>query len=356
MNTEHSQFMLSKLQDLLADNKVFKQDSVQTLWSDYGEIARFYSPLMAQSYICKVVLTQANSQHPRGWNSSLSHQRKLSSYANEQSFYQSLSAVTKPQCRVPKHYFSGQDEGVIWTVMEDLDGVGFPMRYTVQDMSFKKLHGVVVSCLSWLANFHASMLQQNISKQWPVGTYWHLATRPDEWASMPNSALKTAASEIDRVLNQAQFQTLVHGDAKLANFCFASPKTTAAFDGPFGVAAVDFQYCGRGVGIKDVVYFLGSVLDDTGLTEHSKAYVDTYFDLFSKALSLSSGGMQNAVVQNADVQNKNLNSIINEWRYLEVFAWADFERFITGWFPQHQKLTSYSAQQTEKALSRLSRE
>gem|GEM_PF-6732341 len=62
---------------------------------------------------------------------------------------------------------------------------------------------------------------------------------------------------VDRLLGQARFQTLVHGDAKHDNFCLAARAN--------GAAAVDFQYVGRGPGIKDVAYFLASCLTPSGL-------------------------------------------------------------------------------------------
>ena len=79
----------------------------------------------------------------------------------------------------------------------------------------------VKNCLFWLATFHATFMNNSAEGLWDVGTYWHLATRPDELASMEDGKLKNAAAAIDQMLNNCKFQTLVHGDAKLANFCFA---------------------------------------------------------------------------------------------------------------------------------------
>ena len=90
---------------------------------------------------------------------------------------------------------------------------------------------------------------------WECGSYWHLGTRPDELAALEDGPLKTTAPLIDQALRQSQFQTIIHGDAKLANFCFARHHNTANGS---TVAAVDFQYVGAGCGIKDVTYFLGS--------------------------------------------------------------------------------------------------
>ena len=62
------------------------------------------------------------------------------------------------------------------------------------------------------------------------------------------------APELDRRLRAARFQTLVHGDAKPANFCFDARRGA--------VAAVDFQYVGGGCGMKDVAYLLSGERED----------------------------------------------------------------------------------------------
>ena len=87
---------------------------------------------------------------------------------------------------------------------------------------------------------------------------------------MKESLLKEKASLIDKKLNTAKYKTIIHGDAKIANFCFAEDSTK--------VAAVDFQYVGSGVGIKDVVYFLGSVLNESELEKYSDELIGYYFN------------------------------------------------------------------------------
>ena len=154
-------------------------------------------------------------------------------------------------------------------ILEDVDASGYSQRLGSLDRS------AVMLCLQWLANFHAVFMEisssaaattktsssaaseendkDKIGLLWEIGTYWHLATRPDEFASMDDEEqLKTYAHAIDTRLNHCQYITLVHGDAKSANFCFNSDVTA--------VAAVDFQYVGNGCGMKDVCYLLGSSL------------------------------------------------------------------------------------------------
>ena len=112
---------------------------------------------------------------------------------------------------------------------------------------------------------------------WTTGTYWHLETRPDELDVLDDAQLKAAAEKIDRQLSEARFQTFVHGDAKLANFCFAE---TGA-----GVAAVDFQYVGGGCGMKDVAYFISSCLDESSCEAGETELLDCYFGALKRSLS-----------------------------------------------------------------------
>lgn len=109
-------------------------------------------------------------------------------------------------------------------------------------------------CLKWLANFHATFINEELAGLWQTDTYWHLATRPDELAVTDNPALKQAAVAIDAKLNSCRYKTFVHSDAKVANFCFSTDSKM--------VAAVDFQYVGGGCGMKDVICLLGSCLDE----------------------------------------------------------------------------------------------
>ncbi|MDQ6952799.1 MAG: DUF1679 domain-containing protein [Mariprofundaceae bacterium] len=167
---------------------------------------------------------------------------------------------------------------------------------------------------------------------WKVGSYWHLATRPDELAAMHDDDLRKAAPLMDTVLNDAVYQTLIHGDAKLANFCF--PKQSGK------VAAVDFQYIGHGCGMKDVAYFLGSCLSDTEHEQHQEALLSAYLTQLKQALSIYHPAMDGETVE-------------AEWRMLMPYAQADFYRFLVGWMPTHWKINPYNHHITQKVLRQL---
>jgi len=264
--------------------------------------------------------------HPRGWHNDLSHQRKVKSYEVEMAWYHDWAGCCDETCRVPRCYASETigDEHLI--VLEDLDAAGFPRRNGSLDPDGVRL------CLKWLANFHATFMGQQPSGLWQTGTYWHLATRPDELAVMADAGLRDAAPVIDSLLSRARFQTLVHGDAKLANFCFSSDNSD--------VAAVDFQYVGGGCGMKDVAYFLGSCLSDREHEQFEKALLDYYFKMLSAAL--------------AEKQvNVDVHAVEHEWRGLFPVAQADFYRFLAGWMPTHWKINDYNKRVAINVVSEL---
>ena len=206
--------------------------------------------------------------------------------------------------------------------MEDLDAAGFPQRGLYDDSG-------VESCLTWLAHFHGKFLHKVPTGLWDVGTYWHLETRPDELNEMKNGDLKKYAAKIDQKLNSCKYLSIVHGDAKVANFCFSKDYRN--------VAAVDFQYVGGGCGMKDVAYFLGSCLDEYECERGESKYLDFYFSELKKAVAPSI----------------NFSELEEEWREMYSWAWTDFYRFLLGWMPTHYKIHGYTKKLSQKVLRSL---
>ena len=175
-----------------------------------------------------------------------------------------------------------------------------------------------------------------------MGTYWHLATRPDELRALRDPALRRAAPALDERLNRARHQTLVHGDAKLDNFCFAA-------DGS-AVAAVDFQYVGGGVGVKDLAYFLTSCRSPRELERDAESYLYDYFRELRAALTLRR-------TDHPDARPRAPHDVAlleAEWRDLYPLACADFYRFLLGWAGEAATRDSYLERVTRAVLLRLS--
>ncbi len=299
--------------------------SVQTLWSGYGELKRYHlDGGNYSSVIVKHIQLPKDNKHPRGWNTNLSHQRKLKSYQVERTWYQQYAEKTNNHCRVPKSYHAVEVGSELLLIMEDLDTSGYPNRSNPDIVTLNDAK----NCLSWLASFHAQFMNTKPNGLWPIGTYWHLDTRPDEWEKMQNLPLKKAAKAIDKQLNNARYQTLVHGDAKLANFCFGKKDK---------VAAVDFQYVGGGCGMKDVAYFISSCFDEETCEKYEKELLGHYFNQLELA-------MDNSI----DIQ-----LVKNEWLTLYPYAWADFYRFLDGWSPGHWKMHEYSKNLTHEVIEEL---
>ena len=306
---------------------LFELGTLQSLWSGYGSIDR-YGLVGAEtgSVIVKHVRLPQRSQHPRGWNSDRSHQRKLRSYQVESAWYRQFAPRCGDDCRVPRCFALEQRPDEFLMVLEDLDSSGFPKRRE------RASQNDINACMKWLAAFHATFMGQRPEGLWKTGTYWHLKTRPDELKAMPDGPLKQAAARIDRMLSAAPFQTLVHGDAKLANFCFAAKGNA--------VAAVDFQYVGGGCGMKDVAYFISSCLNEHECERREKPLLDSYFAALKAALARHQPRIDADAVETA-------------WRPLYAVAWTDFYRFLQGWSPGHWKIHGYSARLADEVLARI---
>lgn len=321
MNSELPIDRIAKLCD--SESAIFVE-SIQSLWSGYGEIIRVRLMPQDETVVVKFVSPPVDREHKYGWASNVSHQRKLSSYANELFWYRNVAEHCSDSCRIAKLIASETEDNRWLFVLEDLDATGFPIRRS--RVSEPQLN----ACLKWLANLHATFVSESEShaekfELWPIGTYWHLATRPEELSAMPKGPLKTAAAAIDQRLNEARFKTIVHGDAKLANFCFSKSDT---------VAAVDFQYVGGGCGMKDFAYFVSSCFSDEECERRESKMLKLYFGFLRAALA----------------DNILADAIEKEWRELYPFAWADFHRFLAGWSPGHWKIHRYSKRMTETVL------
>uniref|UniRef100_A0AAV2MEQ1 CHK kinase-like domain-containing protein n=1 Tax=Knipowitschia caucasica TaxID=637954 RepID=A0AAV2MEQ1_KNICA len=306
---------------------------IQTLWSGYGDITRVLlqgceRPSVVVKHVRPPAQTASDRSHqrPPQTASDRSHQRKVRSYQVEAHWYQNYT--TGPSCRTPVCLGSTSRGREMMMVLEDLDVAGFDQRKTsVGDREMRV-------CLRWLAHFHALFLGRNPDGLWPVGTYWHLETRPDELEAMDHPELRAAAADIDRTLSNCRFQTIVHGDAKLANFCFSCSGEE--------VAAVDFQYVGGGCGMKDVAYFLGSCMEERECEEKVPVLLDYYFTELRRAVGREEGREEVPAVDTVALEA--------EWRQMFAFSWTDFHRFLLGWSPGHWKIHGYSRRLTEEVF------
>lgn len=313
-----------RIKHLLGASSINGIEKLQSLWSGYGGIYRVgLEGYRVPSVIVKFIELKGSKDHPRGWATDISHERKLKSYAVETEWYEQYSALLSDDIKIPQLLFSEREEDVQLLAMEDLSE-SYP------NLKSHCTLNEVFAVVKWFAGFHARFLGTKPEGLWSIGTYWHLDTRQDEYNAMENSPLKTNARKIEAVLNNATFQTIIHGDAKVANFCFSFYNKK--------VAAVDFQYVGGGVGVKDLAYFIGSCLEEEECELFEDAILDFYFEQLLSHTEL--------VLQEKDALEK-------EWRQLYAVAWADFNRFLLGWMPGHKKLTQHALSKNKKALALL---
>lgn len=304
--------------------RISSKEVIQELWSGYGEIIRYrLEGSSVSSLVVKHINLSPTKSHPRGWNTNTSHERKVKSYQNEVVWYRLFAGNLVGYLNMPALIDCIEQGQETLLILSDASTIGFERIDDSISIEQLKL------CISWIANLHAKTLNHKNSNLWKKGSYWDLSTRKDELNKMADSNLKKNAHLIASILNNTKFNCLIHGDAKLANFCFHQTKNE--------VLGLDFQYTGHGCGMKDLVYLFGSVLTSEQCFEHEQELIDFYFKELSKNLDTS--------ISFLDLEK--------EWRPLFTIAWADFNRFLLGWMPSHAKLNAYSSSITERALNQL---
>jgi len=311
----------SFINSLFINESYSKSTHIQSLWSGYGSIDK-WSSINGDSIIVKHIKLPTRIDHPHGWNSDVGHKRKIQSYKVEQEWYLKYVHLLNENCRIPKLLGESEIDGEMILVLEDLDKSGYPIR--LGNISELQIH----SCVRWLANLHGQFISRKVTGLWDFGSYWCLVTRQEEFERMEDSQLKACAKSIDLKLNECKFQTILHGDAKVANFCFSKDESK--------VAAVDFQYVGKGCGMKDLIYFMSSCLDGSECEKKESEILEVYFKEIKNYLSSSEAIL-----------------LEKEWRSMYKYAWADFNRFLKGWSPGHWKMNDYVEEITKEVLDEL---
>jgi len=305
-------------------NSVNLQEVITSLWSGCGEIARY--KLDEKSCVVKSINVPKHIEHPRIKQSQFAINRKQQSYEVEFTWYRDYSSLLPVQSRA----------------LECFNTINYKQLFALVFADFKE-HGYdnatccpehILAIIKWLAYLHAFNLDSQADGLWQQGNYWHLSTRPDEFEKITEDELKQAAPIIASKIQDCPFQTLIHGDAKLANFAINHQT--------LDVLGYDFQYVGKGIGTVDLMYFLGSCLDEKTLITDANKYTALYYEHLGDAI--------NYFEKSCDAQ-----SVIEQWQSLWPDAWADFYRFLVGWSPCHWKINSYMLNQYQAVIQKINR-
>lgn len=288
---------------------------VQELWHGYGELLRV---TLRDGPVDSVILKRVTP--PREAQQTASDSRKRRSYVVERAWYEDGSKRCDMNCRVARCYATEQLEDGALLLLEDLVAEGYRPNPWPESIHTE-------AGLRWLARFHSRFLDDIPIGLWEQGCYWHLDTRQEELERMPAGPLKDAAALLDSRLKGAHYQTLCHGDAKTTNFLWNEQG---------GAAAVDFQYVGRGCGIRDVALFLDRALGREGCDASARRWLETYFGMLRIAMA-------------EDGHAELYDSVRREWQALFPVAWSDYNRFRLGW-GRPGPLDSFSESQLQLAL------
>ncbi|KAI5854338.1 kinase-like domain-containing protein [Tricharina praecox] len=295
-----------------------------TLWSSFGTICRLNLKSNPRSLILKFIDPPVDTR-------SEGHLRKIISYRVERYFYEHLSTRLPPHVKVAKNYPVEPAFGDTSLVLEDLSRE-YPLpvaRRTDLDEEQAKV------VLRWIAGFHATywgkvddipdtppplQVQDPLVTPgvWTNGGYWYLDTRSEEYAIvrddpyyafLDDAAVRTVADYLADPTRPGR--TLLHGDTKGANIMFSKDFKKCAL--------YDFQYCGKGLGVVDLVYFLATSVDGEVMQDEECAdeLLETYYRELVEQVMRMGGSMGKYT---AEIMMKDLD-----------MAMVDWFRFQAGW-------------------------
>ncbi|MHC4884990.1 MAG: choline kinase, partial [Planctomycetota bacterium] len=117
--------MKSELQNILLTatgaQRFVSTETLQELWSGYGSIERcVLAGGERGSVVVKHVRLPEDAGHPRGWDTDLSHERKVESYRVETAWYRDWAGRCTEACRVPACLALERLGDEVVMVLEDL--------------------------------------------------------------------------------------------------------------------------------------------------------------------------------------------------------------------------------------------
>ncbi len=241
---------------------------------------------------------------------SFGDKRKAVSYQVEANFYNNVAPklISDHGLAIPSPYYVEENgtNGQVTICMSRLEGSSGSV------CSDDEINAV----LRWMAVLHAATwgvkADQFVQEDGlhPIGSYWHLDTRPDEHDNMPRRGwegrLKRAARAIDGRLKRDSMQCCIHGDAKDANMLFSRDGNNETF-----VTMYDFQYVGKAPPTIDLAYFF-CVAASCG--DNNREYLKYYHkELLSR------------------LDGKDVKPEFEELEDCLALAFCDFQRFMSGW-------------------------
>jgi hypothetical protein len=337
--------------------KIAKEKRIASLWAGYGTITSVDVTIISSSSSKKrhnntdtISLIIKRVKPPMHNDpSDVSHERKLKSYHIEAYFYKHLAPLLLNNqeskilpCRIAIPYSIENVSSSTTTktsasfdfILEDLS-IDYNESYSSSLSSINQTK----QAITWLAAFHATFYRHSLiintddeNEQdfvWKQGGYWHLKTRLDEWNSIPSyqSYIHKSAHAIDERMNEignGASHTLIHGDYKDANLLFGSSS-----DEECHCAVVDFQYCGIGYGVKDLVMWVVSSIPSATFSKLGGE--DGVIRIYHEALCTNMERIQK--LRHIEYKKTDLNSFLNiahvQMQY--ELALIDYVRFMSGW-------------------------